>query len=104
MDTLHLQDVKTQPLTDNGQNLIAHAEVTAKASDCPKCKHQKLYEFGTRSIRYVDLPMHGKASNGFVCCQSPGYSNVARADGAVFFLPPLPSQPQAAGFFRLLSK
>lgn len=61
MQTLHLNGVNTiGELTDNGQNYIAHAVVSTEATACLKCKHGKLYEFGTRAIRVVDLPIHGK--------------------------------------------
>lgn len=61
MQTLHLEGVNTiGEMTDNGQNYIAHAVVSLKAASCPRCKHGKLYEFGTRSIRVIDLPIHGK--------------------------------------------
>lgn len=61
VQTLHLEGVRTtSEMTDNGQNYIAHAAVTLKATACPKCNHDKLYGFGTRSVRIVDLPIHGK--------------------------------------------
>ena len=61
MQTLHLTGVETiGPVTDNGQNYIAHATVTVRPTECPRCKHTELYEFGNRAIRVVDLPIHGK--------------------------------------------
>lgn len=61
MQTLHLNGISTiDDMTDNGQNYIAHAVVSLKAAACPRCKHVKLYEFGNRAIRVIDLPIHGK--------------------------------------------
>lgn len=61
MQTLHLNGISTSSeMTDNGQNYIAHAVTTTKPQCCPRCKHVKLYEFGDRAIRVVDLPIHGK--------------------------------------------
>jgi transposase len=60
MDTLNLPGVKTEGTTETGQERVIHATVTAKATDCPKCKHTDLYAFGTRATRYIDLPMHGR--------------------------------------------
>lgn len=61
MQTLHLNGVNTiGQLAEDTQNYIAHAVVTVKPTACPKCKHDKLYEFGDRSIRIIDLPIHGK--------------------------------------------
>jgi transposase len=60
MDTLNLPGVKTEGTTETGQEQVVHATVTAEAKACPECKHAKLYAFGTRNTRYVDLPMHGR--------------------------------------------
>lgn len=61
MQTLHLNGISTSgEMTDNGQNYIAHAITTIKPQCCPRCKHVKLYEFGDRAIRVIDLPIHGK--------------------------------------------
>lgn len=59
MDTLHLNGVKTEWTHSNGGERVVTATVTAPADKCPKCSHPKLYEFGTRPTRYVDLPIHG---------------------------------------------
>lgn len=96
MDPLHIKDVKTEPLSDNGQNLIAHASVTAKAVECQKCKHQKLYEFGTRNIRYVDLPMHGKQ----VLINLKRQRYQCRACGYTF----MPDHPEFDPQFRLTAR
>lgn len=59
MDTLHLPGVKTEWTNSNDGERVVTATVTAPADKCPKCSHPKLYEFGTRSTRYIDLPIHG---------------------------------------------
>ncbi len=63
MDHLNLPGVRTDSV--NGLchgTKVFHATVTEQPKCCPRkrCQFPELYAFGTRKIRYIDLPMHGE--------------------------------------------
>lgn len=60
MDTLHLPGVKTAGVQHLGHGYLARAEIVSAPTSCPKCSATKLSAFGTRKIRYMDLPLHGE--------------------------------------------
>ncbi len=60
MDTLNLPGVKTSGVQHLGPGYLARAEIISKTTNCPTCGSDKLSAFGTRKIRYMDLPMHGE--------------------------------------------
>jgi len=60
MDTLNLPGVKTSGVQHLGPGYLARAEIVSQTTNCPKCGSDKLSAFGTRKIRYMDLPLHGE--------------------------------------------